>query len=332
MGFGNIKGRARVNPSAPRAFGVCDAGGEWRLRSELLPQLEYFGATLKETGYYVCAEHYDKPQDQLRPLILPPDPVPIKIPRSEPFFQDSVLQGFSQYVLFLPPFAIQPESAVLAALVQASGVAIPTFLKDWSSIVVKQNVSQILIPGVNPTRSYMAIYNPSNPELQLSISGPAMWGVRTNLILGPGEALLWSSSMSAVYTGTVNAIGLIPNVPFYAWEAPVTGPQFALVIPFNGPGDLTISPDLAPAIYSVALPSPYNLRVDLPIYDGTWEGPWTIKDTNGIASSNPITVYPPLGTQIDGYGINQPYPINFSYSSVSFVWDPFVGKFILSGF
>jgi len=74
-------GRARVNPNAPQAFGICDrCGFQWNL-VDLPFQYAWFGNTLKNTGFRVCEPCQDRPNQQLRPRILPPDPVPVMNPR-----------------------------------------------------------------------------------------------------------------------------------------------------------------------------------------------------------------------------------------------------------
>lgn len=284
------------------------------------------GPTLQWNGLLVCDQHYDKPQPQLRPIILPPDPVPVVLPRIEPFFNDMGLQGFTQYVLFLPPFAIQSQDSVLTAFVQASQTPPASQITSRAGTVGRQDVSQQIM-GPNRRRNYLAIYNPADPQLQISLSPTAVWGAETNLILGPGEGLIWQGD--GVYTGAVSAIGLIPNVPFYAWEAPVSGAF--IVIPFNGPGNLAVQSEDAPALYSIALtPSSYNLNVTLPFFDGISEGPWGVKDSLGIAPDFPINIYPATGQQIDGFGINQPYPLNFSYQTVWFLYDKDLQRWLVS--
>lgn len=76
-------GRARVNPLAPQAFAVCDRCGKWINHVNLRTQVEWAGVRTVDTGFRVCDGCLDVPQEQLRSLILPPDPVPIRNPRVE---------------------------------------------------------------------------------------------------------------------------------------------------------------------------------------------------------------------------------------------------------
>lgn len=85
MGRGDIHGRARVDPRAPSAFGVCDNCGEWRNLSDLAWEYQWHGPMLMRTGFRVCFDKcLDTPQPQLKPIILPiPDPQPVPNPRPE---------------------------------------------------------------------------------------------------------------------------------------------------------------------------------------------------------------------------------------------------------
>ena len=88
MAFGDIAGRASVNPSAPRAFGVCDSCGVWHQRNELTMQMDWFGPRLGPTGFYNCYRCLYVPNEQLKPIVLPADPVPVQNPRIEAFEDD----------------------------------------------------------------------------------------------------------------------------------------------------------------------------------------------------------------------------------------------------
>ncbi len=81
-------GRARVNPSGPQAFAICDRCGALWNRVDLQAQTLWGGPRLFNTGWLVCRRCLDVPNEQLRSLVLPPDPPPILQPRVETFFID----------------------------------------------------------------------------------------------------------------------------------------------------------------------------------------------------------------------------------------------------
>lgn len=81
-------GKAHVNPSSPQAFAVCDRCNNWFNRTALRWQFQFAGPNLQNIRLLVCERCYDTPQPQLKPRILPPDPVPVMNPRPEYFAID----------------------------------------------------------------------------------------------------------------------------------------------------------------------------------------------------------------------------------------------------
>ena len=82
-------GKAHVDPSNPQAWAVCDRCNNWFLHSELQWQFQYAGPNLQNIRLLVCHQCYDTPQPQLKPRILPPDPVPVMNARPEYFYIDN---------------------------------------------------------------------------------------------------------------------------------------------------------------------------------------------------------------------------------------------------
>lgn len=69
---------AVVDPTNPEAFAQCDRCGKWRNRSDLVWQMGWAGQHLYNLQILLCMDTcYDKPNEQLRTIILPPDPPPI---------------------------------------------------------------------------------------------------------------------------------------------------------------------------------------------------------------------------------------------------------------
>lgn len=88
MAYASRSGRARTSAKNPQAFGVCDRCGLWYNRVDLINQFEWRGAQLQPLFIFVCRECLDIPQEQLRAITLPADPVPIFMPRVEDFTGD----------------------------------------------------------------------------------------------------------------------------------------------------------------------------------------------------------------------------------------------------
>lgn len=90
MSYASQAGRARTNASNPRAFAVCDRCGIWYNHDALRFQFDWAGTTMINKQLLVCARCLDKPQQQLRTIIIPADPVPIRNPRVETFDENEV--------------------------------------------------------------------------------------------------------------------------------------------------------------------------------------------------------------------------------------------------
>jgi hypothetical protein len=72
-----------VDPDSPMALGICDKTGFVFRRIDLVRQMEWRGNALVWTGFMVGKPYADQPNQQLRPPILPPDPVPVQWPRTQ---------------------------------------------------------------------------------------------------------------------------------------------------------------------------------------------------------------------------------------------------------
>lgn len=81
-------GRARVNPRAPVSFAVCDRCSIWFNITDLQWQYQWAGPQLQNLRLLVCKSCLDKPQPQLRTIVLPPDPLPTLNARPENFLID----------------------------------------------------------------------------------------------------------------------------------------------------------------------------------------------------------------------------------------------------
>jgi len=90
MGYASRSGRARTSARNPRAFAICDRCALWYNHYQLKWQYDWAGASMINKRILVCNTCYDEPQDQLRAIVLPADPVPIINPRVEPYAWDEI--------------------------------------------------------------------------------------------------------------------------------------------------------------------------------------------------------------------------------------------------
>ncbi len=122
MAIGNLQGFARTSVRSPEAKGECDRCRFWYPLDALQRQFEWRGVALADTGYLVCRKCLDVPQEQLRSIIFPGDPIPRINPRPSPDVTGPATAGsvavptnpgnygFSQYVLGAPTPGAYPSA------------------------------------------------------------------------------------------------------------------------------------------------------------------------------------------------------------------------------
>ena len=85
MAYASRSGRARTGARSPQAHAICDRCGFRYNHVNLKWQFDWSGASLVNRRMLVCNSCYDEPQQQLRAIVIPADPVPIQNPRIEYF-------------------------------------------------------------------------------------------------------------------------------------------------------------------------------------------------------------------------------------------------------
>lgn len=85
MAWASQSGRARTSPSNPQAHAICQRCGFRYNHVDLSWQFDYRGTALQNLRILVCRPCYDQPQEQLRAIVIPADPVPIQNPMIEYF-------------------------------------------------------------------------------------------------------------------------------------------------------------------------------------------------------------------------------------------------------
>ena len=85
MGYASQSGRARTNASHPQAHAICDRCGFRYNHVDLRWQYDWAGASMINRRLLVCNSCYDVPQQQLRAIVVPSDPVPIQNARIQDF-------------------------------------------------------------------------------------------------------------------------------------------------------------------------------------------------------------------------------------------------------
>lgn len=85
MGYASKLGRARINARSPQAAAICDRCGFAYNHTDLRQQMDWRGASLANLKIMVCPKCYDVPQQQLRSIIVPADPIPVQNPRIQDY-------------------------------------------------------------------------------------------------------------------------------------------------------------------------------------------------------------------------------------------------------
>lgn len=210
MAYADRSGRAVTDPQSPRAFSVCDSCGEWYNLHQLKPQFEYRGDSLQDTGYLYCFRCISKPQPQLKPIILPPDPAPVQNPRPEQaqgglgalsgqlpypplngnqngFAQVVGPQGSSITAPILtelnPTQPFTSKAQLLASAATGWGLPQPTLTDRSGTITTPGTGQQIMAANVN--RSYLLIYQPFSGLLAVAQNGAPTLRVSASSLLPP---------------------------------------------------------------------------------------------------------------------------------------------------
>ena len=193
MGYASKSGRAHTNPSNPQAFAICDRCGFTYNHVNLRWQFDWRGTSLQNLRLLVCSRCYDEPQEQLRAIVVPADPVPIQNPRIPDYVTAEVDDIFAQTPSTTAPFVGIPVPQG-ADLTTESGVNITTQpvgpplgldpngimpLKDITFFDVKLNVASITTIG---TDVITVICN--TPHGLVTNSQVAVTGTSNNQIMG----------------------------------------------------------------------------------------------------------------------------------------------------
>jgi hypothetical protein len=251
MGFANRSGYAVTNPSSPRAFAVCDSCGTHWNRNRLIDQYEWGGDGLIDQGFRNCPRCISKPQEQFRTPILPLDPIPIDDPRPEYPVLNQNLNGFIQVVgpqsddIHIPvggefdptcphrnkntmvlnlfwgkiPFPLLTDDSGIYPLSDDNGnILLQDNVIDRSGVVGISGVPVLIAPP-NPSRKFILVYNPAAAVLGIAQGFPILGGQGT-VVVGTGEAVTQNILVppGQIWRGGIYGLGLIPRMPFYAWE------------------------------------------------------------------------------------------------------------------
>lgn len=220
-------GRASISAVRPRALGICQRCGFQYNHDQLQWQFEYGAQRLINLRILVCPVCIDKPQIQLRTILLPPDPIPIEYPVPENYASaDNPYSG----VGFSPTdlTAIRPSSfgtmnigtingqagmnavwdgnlnkqSWRSAIAAVSNSSFQNFVGKWWNAVVATNAAQsIQPPAVYSVSSFSVTAASDQPLLQSGATGIQLQGS----LNGVSWVTLYSTTTSSAAGATVTS-------------------------------------------------------------------------------------------------------------------------------
>jgi hypothetical protein len=214
MSYASKAGRARVSAKNPQAQGVCDRCGLWYTLADLTFQADWRGTSLQNLWLRVCSRCLDAPQQQLRAIQLPADPVPVWQPRVENFLAAEVDSN--------QPIGV-PTGLDINAVMPYDGVVQKPFALPLSLLsVISNGTTTIFVTCSAP-------HNLSNDD-QIAVQGlsdrnacgffSVVMYTATSFIYTTGNAIATASLL----TPTTRMITCLVGIPLGSTQIPqVTG-------------------------------------------------------------------------------------------------------------
>lgn len=115
----NHSPHAPVSVSRPEAWGICDRCGFRYLLRRLPWQFDWRGLQMQNLRIRVCPVCLDVPNDQLKPIIIGPDPVPVRDPRPGNY---ATQMGFTPTFSVVELLEDNPFEPVVTVLTDTNGV------------------------------------------------------------------------------------------------------------------------------------------------------------------------------------------------------------------
>ena len=183
MAYASRSGRARTDSSNPQAHAICDRCGFRYNHVNLHWQYDWRGAALQNIRILVCDRCLDTPQEQLRAIVVPADPVPIVQPRTQDF---------------------------AGAETDYSTISAPTVYDSVTGIPVPSTTTLLTQDGQNMTTQPLGVPNDVDQNAIMPLNGTVKYGAALPLL-----------SVSSIGTTTVTVTcssphGLVTNAQISA--------------------------------------------------------------------------------------------------------------------
>ena len=196
MAYASQSGRARTSTTNPEAHAICDRCSFRYNFNDLSWQFEWRGSILQNVRILVCMRCLDVPQEQLRAITLPADPVPIINARVEIYSLDSL-----DYIGTGAP-TTNPHT----------GISVPS-----QDVLGGATVDDVIIP------------QPLGPNLRPNAKGhlnPSSLGIDPNAQMTPVKDVQWAQRIPV--TSIVSNGSPILTINCSAPHGLTTGAQIAM--------------------------------------------------------------------------------------------------------
>lgn len=243
MAYASQSGRARTSSSGPQAHAICDRCGFRYNHVDLQWQYDWRGAALQNIRILVCNSCLDVPQDQLRAIVVPADPVPIMQARVQDF---SVAE--TDYQTATAPPIIDPTTGIpipvnvtlttedgenmLAQQVGeplglTQGAVMPLVGKEHFS--VKLNPLSVSAVGTDQIAVTFSSAHGLVTDAQISVDGlsdPQACGFYS-ITVTTATAFTYQTNKAipaaSLLTGTTNMVTALVGLPYGFTQIPQTG-------------------------------------------------------------------------------------------------------------
>lgn len=243
MAYASKSGRAKTSARDPRAFAVCDRCAIWYNHHQLTWQYDWAGASLINKRILVCESCYDEPQNQLRAIILPADPMPIVNPRTEPFAYDESNQRQVSGANTVNTATGIPVPGGDTRVTSSGGVATNDVRSTQETGAPSGSLNPL--PGTDPNAvTYRTVINASNNGIgvvRLTLNTTSGMITGQKVIVGEVEGVPGANGQffitvlgisqidlqNSTFTGAYVSGGYVindPSLPYGFNEIPRTGP------------------------------------------------------------------------------------------------------------
>lgn len=216
------RGHASVSSKRPVAYAVCDRCGMRYNRTDLAWQFDWEGPRLQNLRLLVCYDCQDKPFEHNRPIVVPPDPVPVRNPRPDlnmllpPKSHFDRPESIGPVPITLGTIADtfpQTETGAMDVTARLTGFQFPT---SWisNSQTLQPQVTTTIVPVL--ANQWLWLYSPYGGNIMIGQS-PYVNGALLNIQMGPGQVYFANpgDGFGSLPTTALQAVALSGQQPIF---------------------------------------------------------------------------------------------------------------------